>query len=344
MHTDAPDQQLLDRRAMRLGIGITVVFLVAIYSNWLLAYLAPVFAAPLLQGRRAPTLRKAAFLMSATIAIALACLLAGGVARIYPVLFMAALLPVLVWTLRYHLRGGVTLVVVVILCAVLLVPLGAKVAPEVARQVAASFVWNIGLSLGVTAVMFTLMPPRRGEPAPVPREPLPAAEAAWRGWQVALITWSYAVAYFAFDWTNIHTPLYIAIFALQLSLARTLSVSGAILAANRAGGAVALLLYELVAMVPVFIFLAALMLPVHLVFARMVTSGTRFAPLAGAALSVMLILLGGAMSPTDQNASAGFIDRLGELGMAAIYAILALYVLEAFRRGLPVATVTERVA
>ncbi|MBP0464202.1 DUF2955 domain-containing protein [Roseomonas sp. PWR1] len=344
MPTDSPDPRLADRRALRLGFGITVVFLVAIYINWLLAYLAPVFAAPLLQGSRAPTLREAAGVMAATCLIALACLLAGGVARIYPVLFMAALLPVLVWTLRTHLRGGNTLIVVVILCAVLLVPLGAKVAPEVARQLAASFVWNIGLSLVVASAMFALMPPAPGEAAPGPREPLPAEEAAWRGWQVALITWSYSVAYFAFDWTNIHTPLYIAIFALHLSLARTLSISGAILAANVAGGVIALLLYELVAMVPLFVFLAALMLPVHLVFARVMTSGTRVAPLAGAALSVMLILFGGAMSPTDENASAGFVDRLGELGMAAIYAILALYVLEAFRRDRPVGPAPERAA
>jgi hypothetical protein len=141
------------------------------------------------------------------------------------------------------------------------------------------------------------------------------------------------VAYFAFDWTNIHTPLYIAIYVQQLSLARSLSVSGAILLANLFGGIVALVLYELIAMTPIFVFMAVLMLPVHLLFARMATSGARLAPLAGTALSVMLILLGGAMSPTDANASAGFVDRLGELAMAAIYATVALAVIEAFRGG-----------
>lgn len=344
MPIDGPDPWLRDRRALRLGIGVTIVFLVAIYLNWLLAYLAPVFAAPLLQGRRGPTPQEATQLMAATILISLGCFLAGGVAQIYPVLFMAALLPALVWTLHYHLRGGSTMVVVVILCASLLVPLGSKVAPEVARQIAASFVWNIGLSLAVAGAMFTLMPPAPGEPGPGQPEPLPPEEAAWRGWQVALIVWSYSVAYFAFDWTNVHTPLYIAIFALHLNLARTLSVSGAIMAANLFGGAVALVLYELVAMVPLFVFMAVLMLPVHLAFARVATSGTRLAPLAGAALSVILILFGGAMSPTDQNASAGFMDRLGELGMAAIYSLVVLYVLEAFRRRGAAKGITENAA
>ena len=333
MPTEPMDTMVWDRRALRLGVGVTIVFLVALYVNWLLAYLAPVFAAPLLQGRRLPTLREAGILMLATIAIAYAAMAAGGVARAYPMLFVVGLLPLLVATFRYHQRGGNTIIVVVILCAVLLVPLGAKVTPGVARDLAASFIWNIGLSLVVTIAMFTLIPPRGEEPGSAQRTPLPPEEAAWRAWQIALITWSYSVAYFAFDWTNIHTPLYIAIYVQQLSLARSLSVSGAILLANLFGGIVALVLYELIAMTPIFVFMAVLMLPVHLLFARMATGGTKLAPLAGTALSVMLILLGGAMSPTDANASAGFVDRLGELAMAAIYATVALAVIEAFRGG-----------
>lgn len=333
MPTEPMDAAVLDRRALRLGIGVTIVFLVALYLNWLLAYLAPVFAAPMLQARRLPTWREAGGLMAATIVIAYAALAAGGVARAYPMLFVAALLPLLVALFRHHQRGGDTIVVVVALCAVLLVPLGAKVTPGVARELAASFIWNIGLSLVVTMAMFTLIPPRGEEPGPAPRSPQPPAEASWRAWRIALITWSYSVAYFAFDWTNIHTPLYIAIYVQHLSLARSLSVSGAILLANMFGGVVALVLYELIAMTPIFVFMAVLMLPVHLLFARVATGGTRLAPLAGAALSVMLILLGGAMSPTDANASAGFADRLGELLMAAIYAAVALAVIEPFSGG-----------
>jgi hypothetical protein len=330
MLTEALPERSWDRRATRLGIGITVTFLVAIAFNWTLAYLAPVFAAPLLQGRASPTLRAVANLFVATLIISLACLLAGGFARAFPIPFMLSLLAALFWTLRYGQRGGSGLIVALTLCGLLLVPLAAKVSWDVARDVAASFVWNIGLALAVTVGMFTLCPPLPSEPTPPPKPLLSAAEADRRAWCMTLITGSYTIAYFSFDWTNVHTPLYIAIFIQQLSLARGSSVAGAFLAANLAGGLVALILYELIAMTLLFMFMAVLMLAVNLIFGRLITSGTPKAPLAGAALSVMLILLGGAMSPLDDNASSGFFDRLGEIGMAAIYAIASLYVMEAF--------------
>jgi MFS family permease len=341
MPTEAMTERTQRKRAARIGIGITVTFLVAIAFNWTLAYLAPVFAAPLLQGRSAPTLRAVASLFVATFIISAACLLAGGFARVFPIPFMLSLIPALYWTFRYNQRGGSAIIAVIILCGLVVIPLAAKISWTIAWDVAASFVWNIGLALVVTVAMFTLYPPLPSEPAPAPKSVPLAGEADKRAWSMTLITGLYTIAYFSFDWTNVHTPVYIAIFVQQLSLARGLPVVRAYLAANLAGGLVALILYELIAMAPLFVFMAVLMLAVDLTFGRLMTSGTPKAPLAGAALSVMLLLLGGAMSPFDENASSGFFDRLGEIGAAAIYAVGALYVLEAVlpeRRHMPETT------
>jgi hypothetical protein len=119
----------------------------------------------------------------------------------------------------------------------------------------------------------------------------------------------------------------------QLSLARGVKFIGAILLANLAAGTLATLLYELVVMAPNFLFMAALTLAVFLSLARVATAETPMAPLAGLALSAILILYGGAMTSfgEDSGAASGFIDRLGQIGMAAIYSVTALAVLEAFR-------------
>ena len=67
-----------------------------------------------------------------------------------------------------------------------------------------------------------------------------------------------------------------------------------------------------------------------MVLARMITSGAPWAPLAGFALSVVMILYGESIIPFSDEGGANFIDRMGELGMAAVYAITGLYLLDVY--------------
>jgi hypothetical protein len=333
MPTDREAARTHDRRTARLGFGIAIVFLIAMAFDWTLGYVAPVFASPMLQARAAPSPAAAAKTMLATLLIALASYLAGGVARAYPVLFLLLFLLALLATFRYILRGGSSLIEIVVLFALLVVPLASKISQDIAWDAAASFVWNIGLSLLATYAMFAVFPPLPTEPAPTAKVLPPPEEVGVRAWQMTIITGAYAVAYFAFDWTNLLTPLYIAIFTHQLSLARGVKSVSATLLANLAGGTLAIMLYELVVMAPNFLFMAALSLAVFLSLARVMTAETPMAPLAGAALSVILFVYGGAMTSfgEDSGAASGFTDRLGQIGMAAIYSVTALAVLEAFR-------------
>ncbi|MCP3885149.1 MAG: hypothetical protein GY700_06675, partial [Propionibacteriaceae bacterium] len=50
-------------------------------------------------------------------------------------------------------------------------------------------------------------------------------------------------------------------------------------------------------------------------------------------LSVVMILYGESIIPFSDEGGANFAYRLGELGMAAIYAVAALCVLEAYSPG-----------
>ena len=164
----------------------------------------------------------------------------------------------------------------------------------------------------------------------MPRPALPEAEVNRRAWILTVLTGSYLVAYFSFEWTNVHTPLYIAVYAYGANLASGLTVSKGILAANVAAGILALFMYELTVMTPYLLFIVALALTVNMVLARMITSSAPWAPLAGFALSVVMILYGESIIPFSDEGGANFIDRMGELGMAAVYAISALYVLDMY--------------
>jgi len=318
-----------DRRALRLGIGVTLTFVIALAYDWTLAYLAPIFAAPLLQGPAAPTLRSAVGVVLVTCLIMLVCLLAAGFSQTYPALFLIALFPALFGTFRYGLRGGSTLVMILLLVGLMLVPMVANTTVEITHNVAGSFVGNIGLSLVVAILMFGLFPPLPSEPAGAPRPVLPAAEVDRRAWILTALTGSYAVAYFSFGWTNVHTPIYIAVYAYSANLARGLTVTKGILAANVAAGVLTVVMYQLTLMTPHFPFVAMLVLTVTLILARMITSDAPWAPPAGFALSVVMILYGESLIPFSDDGGSNFGDRLGELGMAALYAVAALYVLEA---------------
>jgi len=215
----------------------------------------------------------------------------------------------------------------------MLLPMVAKYSTQLTWDMAGSFVVNIVLSLVVTAIMFTFFPLIPSEPTPRPKPLLPAVDVDRQAWLMTVITGSFTWAYFSFDWTNVHTPIYIAIFIQQLNLARSRLVTKGILGANIAAGLVAVALYSLLVMAPSFLFLSVLSLTVILIFARLMTAGTSPAQLAGFALSSTLILLGSAISSPLDGSGDMLIDRLGELGAAALYAIVAMYVLEALFPG-----------
>lgn len=324
------DRQTHDRRTLRLGIGVTVAFLIALLYDWTLAYLAPVFVAPMLQAPAAPSAGAAARIMLATIAVSIACFYAAGFSQIFPEIFLIALFPALFWTFRLGLRGGPVLIMLVALCELMLVPMVANTTAEITRDVALSFVLNIGLSLVIAMILYAFLPPLPSEPAQKPRPVLPPEEATRRAAMLAAITWSYAALYFGFAWSNVHTPLYVAVYAFSLNLSRGTSTAKGILAANVAAGVLTMVLYQLTRMTPNILFVGVMMLTVNLLIARMITSKASWAPLAGFGLSVLMILYGESILPFSDDGGSNFAYRFAELALAAIWAIGALAVLEAF--------------
>lgn len=219
---------------------------------------------------------------------------------------------------------------ILLLVGLMLLPMVASTRVEITHNVAGSFVGNIGLSLVVTLLIFGLFPPLPSEPTLEPRAVLPAAEVDRRAWILTALTGSYAVAYFSFGWTNVHTPIDIAIYAYSANLARGLTVTKGILAANIAGGS------------PDAGDVSAhpddTPLSVRGDAGADGQSGPRppdrvRRPLGTAGricFERSEILYGESLIPFSDNGGANFGDRLGELGMAAIHAVGGLYDLDAY--------------
>ncbi len=319
-----------DRRTLRLGIGVTITFLIAMLYDWTLAYLAPIFVAPMLQAPVGPSLGAAGRMLLGTFVVFVCCLYAAGLSQVYRAFFVMALFPALFWTFRFRLRGGSVLITLFTLCGLILLPLMAGTRIEIGRNVAFSFVQNIAVSLAVTMVMYALIPPLPAEAEAKLRQVLPKDEVTLRAALLTIITGSYAVLYLSFGWSNVHTPIYIALFVSSLDLSRGSAAAKGILAANVAAGLLAMLLYQLTLMAPYVPFVAVMILTVNLVFARIMTSKVPWARLASFALSVLMILYGSSIRPFSDGGGSNFLDRFGELAMAAIWSIGALIILEIY--------------
>ena len=330
MIDDESERRAHDRRTLRLGIGVTITFLIALLYDWTLAYLAPIFVAPMLQAPVGPSLGTAARMLLGTFVVFVCGLYAAGLSQVYPAFFLMALFPALFWTFRFGLRGGSVLITLFILCGLILLPLMAGTRIEVGRNVALSFVQDIAVSLAVTMVMYALIPPLPTEPMAKPKPVLPPDEVTRRAALLTVITGSYAALYLSFGWSNVHTPIYIALYVSSLDLSRGSAAAKGILAANVAAGLLAMLLYQLTMMAPYVPFVAVMILTVNLVLARMITSKAPWARLASFALSVVMILYGSSIRPFSDGGGSNFADRFGELAMAAVWAIGALIILETY--------------
>ena len=105
---------------LRLGVGVTAIFLLAMVFQWTLAYLAPIFLPPLLQAGRPLRAAEAVRLLVAVLIVMLGTYVLAGISRQIPLLFVLLLIPMLFATFRSLFRGGPVMVVLMILIGLVL--------------------------------------------------------------------------------------------------------------------------------------------------------------------------------------------------------------------------------
>ena len=266
MSRATPGWSLAEIRIIRYALGATVAMAIALGSPWETSYLTPVLVATFLAYPDKPlTPRLGAALI---VIVGVAIWFGWQVGRLidYPAVFLLAASLVLFWIFYGGQRGRSALVLLWLVIAVLLLPFARMVYPAAAIFVARGLLVDVVLTATVVVVAYALLPERQtGGAQPAADDASALASSPDESFRAALVA------------TVVVVPLMALFYFVELSGALTVLAYVGILSAlpdigtdvqkgkerirgNIVGGAVAILVYNLLLIVPSFSFLLLLTL------------------------------------------------------------------------------------
>jgi uncharacterized membrane protein YgaE (UPF0421/DUF939 family) len=117
---------------------------------------------------------------------------------------------------------------------------------------------------------------------------------------------------------------------MQPGFAKDFKGGLALIIGNAIGGIAAIIFYELLVMVPQYIFLIFLTLLAGLMFGSRLFSGKPKAQLYGMAYSTLLLVIGSTTSSTGE-AGAKVYTRIIQIMVAVVYVVVAFGLLEHYK-------------
>jgi hypothetical protein len=258
-------------------------------------------------------------------------LVTSGLLAHMPVLLTIALAAVLFVAFYLQTRGRARLAATLLLVSFGIVPLAAVHAPAIAPAIAL-YIFRSGivavLWVWIAFALFPAVAPAAGRAAAA-AAPLEQREIIRR----AAISTAVLLPVMVIAMTLAIPAVVLIVLTVtavlrQHNLASGRQVALGLLLGNLLGGATALAAYNLLSAVPTLGFLASLLLLIGLLFGRRIAGGGAAAPLFVTGLITFLILFGMGVAPLFDEPGATFAQRLFNVGVACVYAFVALALLD----------------
>jgi hypothetical protein len=327
-----PSYEPQRRRTLRFAIGVTVAFALTQIVPWPINFLATVITVILLQDSRPMPLDKGIL----TILAAIGCIWSGFLLSLalidYPAVLVLTFTLLLTFMYRRVLSTGVhKLVFIGLLVAMTLMPVFTKLLPELAYGTALSITMSFVIGWLIATMAFALMPPpRQVPPAHSHGDPGDINAIALNA---ALVAGTMLAIFLSFGRTDLVMMVYSAIFAMSLSTAGASTMGLSYLRSTLIYGSIAtLVLFEILVMAPFLPLAIALFFLVIYVFGFNIFSHNSTAGEWASGCTAFIILLSGLLASDKISASIKVIDRLAQIGSAALFVALAFAVLEFLRR------------
>lgn len=321
-------------RVFRYAAGTTLALGVALAVDWPLSYLSAVLALSFLATPDpCPSIRQGVGFVAVVIAASLSGFVLARWFLPYPFVFLP-LVALILFRLFYAKAGGASpLVITWMLIAVLLIPLVALLSPGLAGRVAVLIPMGAAAAILYVWVTYLFFPdppgvvvsPRAKPPLPPPGERLRIAA------DTTLVVFPVLVLFYTLELAgSLLILIFVAILSAQPGFAKNFKGGAALVLGNVIGGAVAVLLFNLLVLMPEFAFLLLLVFLGGLVFGNRIFSGKPSGALYAMAFSTVVLILG---STTSGNGEAGgkVITRVLQILVAVVYVVTAFGVLERFR-------------
>ncbi len=340
------DLESAHRRAQiyRLACGMTLSSGIAFGLAWPLSFITPVLTAKLL------SLPK---VMPFKTSLAFVAMIGGSFilsARLllptlsYPAVHL--LVTALILFLLFYARAGgmKPVVVVFLLIGVLVVPLIGTVSESLAIGVANGLIFATIVAVATTYVAAAVFPDPPGvgptmaseredvggeEDDAVPSPRLRTAMAL----RSLVVLYPLVIVFQMFSMTGFAVVLIFAsLLTMEPTYGKHLAAGKDLVLANLAGGLVAVVIYELLVMVPAFAFLLLVVLLAGLWVGGWIFSDRPLGKLLGAGITTLFIVLGPTLTG-DAEAGTNLFIRLFMIMGAVVYVVLAFGLLERLTRG-----------
>ena len=328
------DQKAADMRPMvRYVVGSTLLIALAMGIGWNLAFLTPVLALGFLApGTTIPKFREGL----SFIGIIAATTFVGFVFTRYLLDYMflfIILLGLALLSIFYTNRLGAKAKVFMLISLLLLPMLGMQ-SMALAFVFTQTFILGAVITVVLVWVVYALFPDKSGPEAAkadqVPPGAVPSQEVRFRyALETLMVVFPVVLAFFFFQWTG---GLIILIFIVLLSMQPSFNYKAgkAMVIGNLLGGLFAIVAFEMLVMVPQYLFFILMVLATAIFFSSRLFSSSPKAPLFGMAFSTFLLIMGQSISGTD-DAGGKVWMRVIMIMIAVIYVVTAFGILEAYK-------------
>lgn len=315
---------------LRYVLGSCFIFGVSSMLNYDLAYLTPVLAL----GYMAPGAKPLGLKKGGGFVIFLA--LITGLAVIftemflaYAMVFMPLLILILLW-IYYSDKLPIT-VKLFSLMSLIIIPFVSIDSGLIGSYVASKLVLNAFMAVALSQFVFWVFPiceadfPYEKKESEIKKQS--ENERLRYALNIMIIIVPVLLFFYMF---KLSSSMLVLIFIAILSISPALSnpkVGLVMIVANVLGGIFGIIAYNLLVMVPNFVFMMLVTLSVGLFFGNRLFSDRKTAGIYGSGFSTFLLILG---SVTSSDAEAGdeVWSRLIQIGVAVIYVVVAFGILE----------------
>ncbi|NDR55889.1 DUF2955 domain-containing protein [Aliiruegeria sabulilitoris] len=320
------------RSILRLTFGTVGVFGLGLLLDWPLSFLGAVFAALFLQAPAAMPIKVAAKLFLFAILLMLASWIVFSLLAPYPLVFLGAVAIAIVLSFTWSLSGAGILPGVLALMAAMMIPNIIVQSKELALVLVAWIPGNLLIAGFASALSFTLFPAAPNVAGGGQERAAADFDPVRRLVRMSMVTVPFAMAFFLFGLSALLVLFFVALLSQQLAAipAAGKKVAIGMLTANLLGAGIAIVFYEINVIAPSVVTSILLTTILCVVLGTLSKSDHQLAPMAGSALTTVIIVYGGSIAPFSDEADVKSIVRVVQIGISAMIVIVAYTVVDEF--------------